>query len=122
MDNRIIRIALKPDARILPLHPEIERIVQEQVGKQRTDHTALRGAFGPLLPGAVRALDGGAKPPPNVQADPGQVRVTCATARSTRSCGMESKKALMSRSITQSNSQQRFRATAAASSAERPGR
>ena len=37
--------------------------------------TALRGALGPLLPGAVRALNGSTKPPPNVQPDPSQVSV-----------------------------------------------
>src|SRR3954466_6362678 len=45
-----------------------------------------------------------------------------ATARSIRSRGMESKKALMSRSMTQSVLQQRFRAVPTASSADRPGR
>ena len=43
-----------------------------------------------------------------------------ATARSISSCGIESKNALISRSITQSNCQHLFRAAPTASSAERP--
>ena len=75
MDDGIVRITLEPDARILPLHPQIERVVQEQIGQQRTDDTPLRGALRPLHQSAIRTFDGGTKPPPNVQTDPGKIRV-----------------------------------------------
>ena len=77
MNDRIIRITLKADAWIVALHPLVKRVVQEQVGEQRTGDATLRGALGPLLPGAVRPLNGSAKSPPNVQPDPGQVSVMC---------------------------------------------
>jgi hypothetical protein len=38
VDNGIVRVTLKPDARIGPSHPQIERIVHEQIGQQRTHH------------------------------------------------------------------------------------
>ena len=75
MDDRIVRIALERDARISPLHPEIERVMQEEIGQQRTDDTALRRALRPLLHGAVRPLHRGTQPPRNVQPDPRHVRV-----------------------------------------------
>jgi hypothetical protein len=34
VDHRIITVALEVEVRELPLHPEIERIVQEEVGQQ----------------------------------------------------------------------------------------
>jgi hypothetical protein len=37
MDDRIVRIPLEGDAREGPPHPEVERIVQEEIGQQRTD-------------------------------------------------------------------------------------
>ena len=77
MNDRIIGITLKAHAWIASLHPPVERVVQKQVGEQRTGHTALRGALGPLLPDAVRPLNGSAKPPPNVQPYPGQISVMC---------------------------------------------
>ena len=57
------------------MHPQVERVVQEQVGEQRTDDAPLRGAFRPFLVGPIRTLDGGTKPPPNVQPDPSKVSV-----------------------------------------------
>jgi hypothetical protein len=38
MDNGIVRVALERDTRVIPPHPLIKRIVQEQVGQQRTDY------------------------------------------------------------------------------------
>ena len=121
VDDGIVRITLEADARIVPLHPQIERVVQEQIGQQRTNDTALRGSLRPLHERSVRTFDRGRSHRPMYRRT--QARsVWWATARSTRSCGMESKNALMSRSMTQSVAQQRFRAIPTASSAERPGR
>jgi hypothetical protein len=76
MDDRIVSISLEPNARIVPMHPRVvERIVQEQVGEQRTGDTSLRGAFRPLLVSPVRTFDGCTKPPPNIQSDPSKVSV-----------------------------------------------
>ena len=63
MNDRIIRISFKADIRMVALKPAIERVVQEQVGEERARNTPLRGTTRPLLPGAVRPLDGSAEPP-----------------------------------------------------------
>ena len=39
MNDRIIRIPLETDIRMVALKPAVERMVQEQVGKKRTDVT-----------------------------------------------------------------------------------
>jgi hypothetical protein len=36
--DRVIDVALERDARKLPSHPRIERIVQKQIHKHRRDH------------------------------------------------------------------------------------
>jgi hypothetical protein len=56
MDDGIVRIPLELDARKLPLHPAIERVVQKEIGEQRTDHAPLRRAARPLFQGAIRPL------------------------------------------------------------------
>jgi hypothetical protein len=38
VDDCIVSISFEPNARKFPMHPQVERIMQEQVGKQRTDH------------------------------------------------------------------------------------
>jgi hypothetical protein len=63
MDNGIVREALEPDVRIRPVHPQIERIMQEQIGKQRTNDTPLWGSLRPLLESSVRTFDRGTQPP-----------------------------------------------------------
>jgi len=40
--NRIIRIALEWNVRVISRHPHVERVVQEQVRQQRADDTSLR--------------------------------------------------------------------------------
>ena len=70
---------------------------------------------------AILPFERGDKPTLDVEDD--QRRSVCfVTALSMRECGMESKKARMSRSITQSFFQHRFRHVATASRADRPGR
>jgi hypothetical protein len=38
----IIGIALEGDGRVLPLHPGIERIMQEEIGQDRADYTSYK--------------------------------------------------------------------------------
>src|SRR6516165_10502384 len=66
MDDGVVRITLEADLRMVPIHPPIERIVQEQIGEQRTNDTALRGSLRPLHERSVRTFDRGAQPPSNV--------------------------------------------------------
>src|SRR5208337_2434714 len=75
VDDSIVRITLEADARVVPIHPPIECIVQEQIGEQRTNDTALRGSLPPLHERSVRTFDRGAQPPSNVETNPSQIRV-----------------------------------------------
>jgi hypothetical protein len=59
MRDDIIGIALEGDGRVFPVHPGIERIMQEEVCKDRTDATALRHPLSPLDEGAILTLHGG---------------------------------------------------------------
>ena len=54
VDDPIVGIAAEPHAAQMTPHPAIEGIVQEQIGEQRTDDTALRGAARPCYTFAVR--------------------------------------------------------------------
>src|SRR5262249_41051237 len=56
MDDGIVRVPLESDAGEVPLHPDIERVVQKEIGEQRTDHAPLRRAARPLFQGAIRPL------------------------------------------------------------------
>src|SRR5262249_44046327 len=80
MDDRIVSIALELDRRKIPAHPVIERVVQEQVGEQRTDDTTLRRALRSLFLGAVWSSHRGSQPPRDVQSDPWKVGVFCDSA------------------------------------------
>src|SRR5208337_2784411 len=75
VDDGIVRVTLEANARIVPIHPQIECVVQGQIGEQRTDDTALRGSLRPLQESPIRTFDRGAQPPSNIQTDPSQVRV-----------------------------------------------
>lgn len=75
VDDGVIRITFEADVRIVPIHPPIECIVQEQIGEQRTNDTALRGSLRPLHERSIRTFDRGAQPPSNVETNPGQIRV-----------------------------------------------
>ena len=44
VDNGIVRIAPEVDT-ATSLHPQVKRIVQKEIGQQRTDDTALRRAL-----------------------------------------------------------------------------
>ena len=56
--------------RVGALHPPVEGVVQEQVGQQRADDTALRRASLPLLQAPIRQLHLGPQPPLDVEQDP----------------------------------------------------
>ena len=60
-----------------PLHPDIERVVQKEIGEQRTDHAPLRRAARPLFQGAIRPLHRRPSPARDVQPDPRNVGVVC---------------------------------------------
>src|SRR5882672_6011986 len=77
MDDGTVRITLELDRPILPPHPEIKRIMQEEIGQQRTDDSALRRASCPLLQSAICLLHGSTKPPRNIQPQPWAVGVVC---------------------------------------------
>src|SRR5262249_35632310 len=62
MDDCIVSETLEVDGRKRPRHPHVERIMQEQVGQERTDGTALRGAFRPFHQDPIRTLDRGTQP------------------------------------------------------------
>ena len=73
VDDGIVRVAFERDPRIRPLHPVVEHVMQEEIRQHRTDDPAVRRAFRPRLPRAVRPLHRGTQPPGNVQADPREV-------------------------------------------------
>ena len=73
--NRIIRVALKRTLRERAPHPDVECIVQEEVGQERTDDAALRRSSGPRFQGTVQHLNGGTQPPRDVQPEPRNVGV-----------------------------------------------
>ena len=95
--------------------------MQEQIRQERAYNTALRGASRPFKEGTIRTFDRGTQPPTDVQTDPGKISVV-RNGLFDQVMRDGIKKDLMSRSITQSNAQHRFRATPTASSADRPGR
>jgi len=68
--NTIIGVPLEGNARIVPLHPRIEGIVQEQVRQQRTDHAALRGTFIPPLKLPIAQLHRGRQPSLDIESYP----------------------------------------------------
>src|SRR6516164_6275741 len=71
----IVSETLEVDGRKRPRYPHVERIMQEQVGQERTDDTALRGAFRPFHQDPVRTLNRGTQPPAHVQPYPGEFSV-----------------------------------------------
>src|SRR5919199_3811933 len=53
MRDAIIGVALEGDRRLFPLHPGIERVMQEEIRKDRTDTTPLRDPLSSLDEGAI---------------------------------------------------------------------
>ena len=75
MDHRIVCKPLERDRRKLPDHPRIQRIMQEQVGEDWGDRTALRHALDPLNQRPVGPLHRGLQPALHVHHDPFLVAV-----------------------------------------------
>jgi len=75
MRDDLIGRALEGDSRLCPLHPGIERIMQEEIRKDRADTTPLRDPLSPLDEGASLALHGGLEPPCHRQEAPWTGRV-----------------------------------------------
>ena len=117
----IISIPTPWELRECPRHPEIERIVQEEIGQNRADHATLRGARvrSTLVPSSCSI---GAFSHRSMYSS-AHLHFTCfRTARSKSSWSMLSNRPLMSNSRTQSYFQHRSRVTPTASSADFPGR
>ena len=70
MYQPIVRIPTPRKFRVCPCHPQIERIVQEQIGQHGADHAALRRATGSLDPRAVLHAHRCGQPPFDVQNRP----------------------------------------------------
>jgi hypothetical protein len=59
MRDDIIGIALEGDGRLFPVHPGIERVMQEEICEDGADTAPLRDPLSPLDEGAILALHGG---------------------------------------------------------------
>src|SRR5262249_7641861 len=71
----IIGVALKGDGRLFPLHPGIERVMQEEIRKDGANATPLRDPLSSRDEGAILPLHGGLEPPCHIQEDPWTGRV-----------------------------------------------
>src|SRR5262252_2965180 len=56
--DRIIGITFERDARMVPPHPPVERVMKKEVGQERTDDPSLRRSSLPADKTAIRHLDG----------------------------------------------------------------
>jgi len=70
MNNNIVAVPLKGNARIIPAHPLIKGIMQEEIGKQWTDNSALGYTLLPFHQSTAFHLYRGFEPPFNVKHDP----------------------------------------------------
>lgn len=70
MDQPIIRIPAPGVVRIVFRHPDVKRVVKEQVGQHRTDDAALRCPPGTFYQGSVRQLQRRRQPAPDIQHGP----------------------------------------------------
>ena len=59
MRDEVIGRALEGDGRLFPAHPGIERIMQEEIGKDRAHTAPLRDPLSPLDEGAILVLHRG---------------------------------------------------------------
>ena len=120
--NDVVRVALERTSRMFPVHPTIERVVHEQVGEQGRDRRSLRGSLLSWDEGPVGHQYGGFQPPFDVQQDPPFVGVV--SDRFEQQIMGNAVEEGPDVKVEQSSPvfQQRFRVTARASWAERPGR
>jgi len=75
VDDGIVRIAFERTCRKLPLHPQIERVVQEQIRQDRAHHRTLWRPFLAMNQGAIRHADRCFEPTLDVQQHPCAVRM-----------------------------------------------
>jgi hypothetical protein len=73
--NAVIGIAAEPHAAKVATYQTVKRILQKQIGQQRTNDTTLRGALRPFHQLAVRHLHWHFQPTLNVQQDPWRLTV-----------------------------------------------
>src|SRR5438552_5130952 len=117
MHQPIIRIPTPWEVRMCPCHPEVKRVVHEEIGQDWTNHSALRrtGLRSIMVPssctmGALSHLS---------MYNSAHLHVMCfRTARSKSSWSMLSNRPLMSNSRTQSYFQHRSRVAPTASKAD----
>src|SRR5579872_101045 len=75
MDDDIVRIPLERQMMPVSAHPDIERVVQKQIGQQGADHSSLRSAFLPLQQISLFILRRRFQPPLDVPYNPPLLRV-----------------------------------------------
>ena len=75
MKHGVIGVSGEPNAGKMPRHPEIERIVQEQIGQDWRHDAALRRAFVARLKLPFRGLHWRFQPTLDVEQDPGFLTV-----------------------------------------------
>jgi len=73
--NGIVRVPLEPNVRIVSRHPRVERIVQEQVCKERADDPTLRRSRCARPDAAVLHLHRRLQPALDVEQHPRAVRM-----------------------------------------------
>ena len=73
--DRIIGIALEGDARMVPTHPHVERVMEKEIRQEGTDDPALRRSSFPADQAAIRHLNGRSQPSFEVKQHPRAVRV-----------------------------------------------
>jgi hypothetical protein len=66
----IIGLALDGDGRMFAVPPGIERVMEEEIRKDRADPTPLRHPLAPLDEGPILALHRGLEPPYHLQEAP----------------------------------------------------
>jgi hypothetical protein len=73
--DHVVAVALEADGRVLPGHPEIERVVQEDVGQQGRNRRTLRSAAIALDQAAALQPKRRLQPPLHVEQDEALVGV-----------------------------------------------
>jgi integrase len=119
--DRVVGVALERAAREVPGHPQVKRVVHEQVRQDRRDRRPLRGSLGSLLKGGARVLEPPGRPPLDIQ------QHSAGIGDRLDRLGHEVPRHLVenfwtSRSIAQRYFQHRCRQAASASWADLPGR
>ena len=71
----VIRIPAPGRLGIGPRHPDVERIMQEKIGQQRTNDAPLRSFPRALHKGPIRKLHGSRQPPLNIEPYPFAIRM-----------------------------------------------